>query len=403
MRKLTVSQLNRYVKAVLEEDSKLTDLFVEGEVSNFTRHFRSGHCYFSIKDENASVRAVMWESSASALKFTPEDGMTVVARVSVSLYERDGTFQVYVSDLMPVGEGAIAAGIRQRVEKLGKLGVFDPAHKKPVPLWPRRVGVVTSETGAAIGDITQVLGRRWPVAKMLFCPAQVQGEGAAQSLVAALKTLDSRCDVIIIGRGGGSSEDLWAFQDEALALAIYHAKTPVISAVGHEMDMSICDMAADLRAPTPSAAAELAVPSIEQVALLMDRLEQDLYSRANGMLYAYAGRLSALASAPSLKNPGYFIKNQHKRLDFLANTLYTIQSGYFREKSRALSGKAELLDNLSPMRVLGRGYAAVFSGGEAVRSAEELREGDRIDIRLADGQAQALIENVRIGGDGLNG
>ena len=307
MHTLTVTQLNRYVKAVLEENPKLTDLFLKAEVSDFTRNYRSGHCYFSLKDENSSVRAVMWAGAASALGFLPEDGMSVIARVSVSLYERDGSFQVYVNDLIPEGEGAAAVAFRQRVERLGKLGVFDPALKKPIPARPMRIGVVTSEAGAAIGDITHVLSRRWPVAKMLFCPAQVQGEGASESLIASLKALDGKCDVIIIGRGGGSSEDLRAFQDEALAMAVHRAKTPVISAVGHEMDISICDMAADLRAPTPSAAAELAVPSLEQELLALERLGRDLRTRAQT----------------------YFIEKKRKRLDFFHIRCIIFKTSFF--------------------------------------------------------------------------
>ncbi|MCL2068635.1 MAG: exodeoxyribonuclease VII large subunit [Oscillospiraceae bacterium] len=374
MHTLSITQLNRYVKAVLEEDSKLADLFLKAEVSNFTRNGRSGHCYFSLKDENSSVRAVMWAGVASALKFLPEDGMSVIARVTVGLYERDGSFQVYVNDLIPEGEGALAAAMRQRVERLSKLGVFDPARKKPIPAWPMRVGVVTSETGAAIGDITQVLSRRWPVARMLFCPAQVQGEGAAQSLIAALKKLDGggKCDVIIIGRGGGSSEDLRAFSDEALAMAVYEAKTPVISAVGHEMDISICDMAADLRAPTPSAAAELAVPLLEQELLSLERREKDLQR---------------------------FIKNKWERLDFFADSLYNIQKEMIRGKNRELAAKSALLDSLSPLRILGRGYAAVFHEDRAVRSAAELREGQKVGIRFADGTAQARIEKAGVSAD----
>jgi exodeoxyribonuclease VII large subunit len=388
---LTINQLNRYVKAVLEENPKLRDLFLKAEVSDFVRNHRSGHCYFSLKDENSSVRAVMWAGTASALRFTPEDGMSVIARVSVSLYERDGSFQVYVNDLIPEGEGALAVAIRQRVERLEKLGVFDPALKKSVPARPMRIGVVTSEAGAAIGDITQVLSRRWPVAKMLFCPARVQGDGAAQGLIAALEALDGKCDVIIIGRGGGSSEDLWAFQDEALAIAVHQAKTPVISAVGHEADISICDMAADLRAPTPSAAAELAVPSLPQELLSLERRGRDLRARAEKLISARVWRLSALQSSPAMKNPLYFIEKKRKRLDFFSYSLYNIQNEFFREKDRELSAKSALLDSLSPLRILGRGYAAVFSGGEAVRSVSQLREGDEVGIRLADGQASARI------------
>jgi len=334
----------------------------------------------------------MWESNATALKFAPEDGMSVIARVTVSLYERDGTFQVYVSDLLPVGEGVVAAATRQRMQKLEKLGIFDPERKKPIPAYPMRIGVATSETGAAIGDITQVLSRRWPAAKVIFCPALVQGEGAPESLVKALKTLDGQCDVIIIGRGGGSSEDLWAFQDEALALAIYHAETPIISAVGHEMDMSVCDMAADLRAPTPSAAAELATPAIEQIMLALDRKRDEMHACAGRLLYSQAWRLSSIESSPTMKDPVHVIKNKRKRLDFHNDILYNIQKAYFDEKSRELLVQSALLDSLSPLKILARGYAAVFSQGQLMRSSQEISSGDKIDIRFTDGQVSAVVE-----------
>lgn len=250
---VTVSQLNRYVKAVLEEDKKLRDLYVRGEISNYTRHFRSGHLYFSLRDATGSIKAVMFKSHAGDLRFEPEDGMAVLVRASVGVYERDGVYQLYITDIQPEGAGAQAVAFEQINKKLTAEGLFAPEHKKPLPAYPRRVGVVTSETGAAIRDIENVLSRRYPLCTLVLSPAVVQGREAPASLIRALKALDrdGGCDVIILGRGGGSAEDLWCFNDEALARAVFAAHTPVISAVGHEVDFTICDFVSDLRAPTP--------------------------------------------------------------------------------------------------------------------------------------------------------
>jgi exodeoxyribonuclease VII large subunit len=395
LRTLTISQLNRYVKAVLEEDAKLSDLFLKGEISNFTNHYSSGHFYFSLKDDSSSVRAVMFKGHASSLRFLPENGMNVIARASVGLFERDGSFQVYVTDLVPEGEGAVAAAVRQRREKLEKLGVFDPALKKSIPPYPMRVGVITSETGAAIGDITQVLSRRWPAARLLFCPALVQGAEAPRSLISALRTLDGRCDVIIIGRGGGSSEDLWAFQDEGLAMAVFKAETPVISAVGHEMDITICDMAADLRAPTPSAAAELAVPSASRAAELLAARRAALSRCSGRLLSRYRERLSALGTAAALTDPMSIYAEKRKRLDFLSKALYTMQYQLREDNRRKLRERASLLDSMSPLKVLSRGYTAVFAGEKALRSSKELCPGSRVAIRFHDGEAAATINEIR--------
>ena len=395
MNLLSISQLNRYVKSVLEEDSKLNDLYLRGEVSNFTNHTRSGHFYFTLKDDEASVRAVMFRVHASQLRFMPENGMSVISRVSVGLYEREGSFQIYVTDLMPDGEGAVAVAIRQRKERLEKLGVFDVARKRRIPDYPQTIGVITSESGAAIGDIIKVLGRRWPVCKMLFCPTLVQGESAPQGLINALKALDSICDVIIIGRGGGSAEDLWAFQSEELALAIFNSKTPVISAVGHESDTTICDLAADLCAPTPSAAAELAVPDVEQELKLLAHYESLLSYCAKNMICRVCEQFNLLANCKLLKNPEYFIKKKQERLDFIAKALYNIQYSRLKELEKQLEVQAGFLDTLSPLRVIARGYSAVFVDGRPVVSVAQLDIADEVCVQMNDGELIAKIEEIK--------
>ena len=380
---------------MLEEDSKLTDLYLRGEISNFTNHTRSGHFYFTLKDDAAAVRAVMFRANASQLRFMPENGMSIIARAEVSLYEREGSFQAYVTDLMPDGEGAVAVAIRQRRARLEALGVFEPARKRKIPVYPAVIGVITSDSGAAFGDIEKVLKRRWPVCRVRFCPALVQGERAPESLIAALKTLESGCEVIIIGRGGGSEEDLWAFQSEELALAIFAAKVPVISAVGHETDTTICDLAADLRAPTPSAAAELAAPDIRQLLKRLDQYQEMLAIRAKQQISRAEIRLNSLENTKTLKNPEYFIEKRQERLDFLAKSLYNIQYGRLKSLQQYIEAQAGLLDSLSPLRVMARGYAAVLHQDRPVSKVTELNSGDKIRVCMSDGELLAKIEEIR--------
>ena len=270
---ITVSALNQYVKTLLDANDILFDLALRGEIANFVQNARSGHCYFSLRDASASVKAVMFRGNASKLAFTPENGMKVIVRARVSLYEKDGAFQIYIEEMQPDGVGALQVAYEQLKAKLEKEGLFDPARKRPIPRYPGRVGVITSPTGAAVRDILNVLGRRFPLAQIVFVPVLVQGEGAPPQLVKAVETFNERraADVLIIGRGGGSIEELWAFNDERVARAVAASTIPVISAVGHETDFTICDFAADLRAPTPSAAAELAVPDTRN---LLGRLAQ---------------------------------------------------------------------------------------------------------------------------------
>ena len=259
---LTIAQLNRYVKSRLDADENLYNVFLVGEISNFTDHYKTGHFYFTLKDSDAQIKAVMFRQNALRVKFKPENGLKVIVRGRVSLYEAAGSYQVFVDDMQPDGVGALNLAFEQLKERLQKEGLFDEAHKKPLPRYPQRIGVITSETGAAVQDILNILGRRFPYAEVVLAPVLVQGDGAPEQMIAALQDFNrlQNADVIIIGRGGGSAEDLWAFNDENLAYAVYRSEIPVISAVGHETDFTICDFVADLRAPTPSAAAELAVP-----------------------------------------------------------------------------------------------------------------------------------------------
>ncbi len=393
MRVLTVSQLNRYVKAVLEEDPKLSDLYLRGEISNFTHHFRSGHFYFTLKDESAGVRAVMFRGNASALRFLPEDGMSVLARASVSLYERDGSFQVYVTDLIPEGEGSMAVAVRQRRERLEKLGVFDPARKKRLPPYPVKIGLITSESGAAAGDVMQVLGRRWPWQGSCSAPRRCRGRGRENAYIRAAHAGPKRLRRDYFRPRRRLQRGFVGLSDEELAMALFHAKTPVISAVGHEMDVTICDLAADLRAPTPSAAAELAAPDRLQLRDMLDAYAKLLPELAAEVLEGCEARLRAAANSPSLRNPAYTLNIKRESLDFLEKNLYNTGMRRLEEKHRSLRGMAALLESLSPLGVLARGYALAYAKGKPVRSRGAF-SGDKVGLRFANGGAEAVIEKV---------
>lgn len=314
---LSVSQLNRYIKMNFDADENLVNIFISGEISNFTNHYRTGHLYFTLKDDSAAVRAVMFNSSAKRLKFMPEDGMKVIARGRVSVYEASGQYQLYVDDMQPDGVGALNLAYEQLKEKLQKEGLFSELHKKPLPPYPEKVGVITSPTGAAVRDIINVLGRRFPYAEIVFCPVLVQGDGAHLQLTDAVNMFNSEraADVIIIGRGGGSIEDLWEFNDEGLARAVYNSDIPVISAVGHETDFTICDFVADMRAPTPSAAAELAVPDANELQYALSALKNRMFLNVSSGIADRRSRLEYLTSKGALKSPDEMLSNRSQRLD----------------------------------------------------------------------------------------
>ena len=389
---LSVTQLNEYLRMQIDGDRVLSNVLVRGEISNFSAP-QSGHLYFTLKDPDSQVRAVMFRGQAVKLRFRPEDGMRVIVSGRVSVYTAGGQYQIYVNDVQPDGAGALALQFEQLRRRLEAEGLFDPARKKPVPKFPKRVGVITSPTGAAVQDIRNILGRRYPCAEMLLFPAAVQGDGAVEQLIAGLLFFQNYdlADVIIIGRGGGSAEDLWAFNDETLARTVADCTIPVISAVGHEVDFTICDFVADLRAPTPSAAAELAVPDRSELVGNFLSAGYRLEHLISQKLAGDRRYLEQLAASRSLARPELLLDPVRMRLSDLENRLSgTVQIGIERKKN-SLSKASASLDALSPLRVLSRGYAAVGKNGKVVTSAKAIRTGDELNIRFADGTVNATV------------
>ena len=393
---LTIGQLNAYVKSLLDGDDNLNHVYVSAEISNFTNHYRTGHFYFSLKDENAVIRAVMFRSSAQRLKFLPQDGMRVIVRGRVSLYERDGQYQLYVDDLQPDGVGALNLAYEQLKEKLSKEGLFAPERKKTLPRDPMRVGVVTSPTGAAVRDIINVLSRRFPLAQIILQPVQVQGADAPGQIADAIRLFNEKkaADVLIVGRGGGSLEELWAFNEEEVARAVAASEIPVVSAVGHETDFTICDFAADLRAPTPSAAAELCVPDAQGELARVQMLRHSVFQLVQRRMESEQQRLDTLSARAQLQSPIRLLDHWRQSLEALKSRLgQTVSALLLRQNTRLapLMGK---LDALSPLKVLSRGYAIAYHGGRPIYSAAELSAGDQLHLKWADGGAQCAILEV---------
>lgn len=394
---LSVSQLNRYIKMNFDADENLANIFISGEISNFTNHYRTGHLYFTLKDDSAAVRAVMFNSSAKRLKFMPEDGMKVIARGRVSVYEASGQYQLYVDDMQPDGVGALNLAYEQLKEKLQKEGLFSEHHKKPLPPYPEKVGVITSPTGAAVRDIINVLGRRFPYAEIVFCPVLVQGEGAHLQLTDAVNLFNSEraADVIIIGRGGGSIEDLWEFNDEGLARAVYNSDIPVISAVGHETDFTICDFVADMRAPTPSAAAELAVPDANELQYALSALKNRMFLNVSSGIADRRSRLEYLTSKGVLKSPDEMLSNRSQRLDTAFSKMLSSYENRIGGKKVEFISAATALSKLDPMSVLMRGFAFVSDkSGKNVYSSQALAKGDKINVRFHDGSAVCEVKEI---------
>ena len=394
---LSVSQLNRYIKMNFDADENLANIFISGEISNFTNHYRTGHLYFTLKDDSAAVRAVMFNSSAKRLKFMPEDGMKVIARGRVSVYEASGQYQLYVDDMQPDGVGALNLAYEQLKEKLQKEGLFSELHKKPLPPYPEKVGVITSPTGAAVRDIINVLGRRFPYAEIVFCPVLVQGDGAHLQLTDAVNLFNSEraADVIIIGRGGGSIEDLWEFNDEWLARAVYNSEIPVISAVGHETDFTICDFVADMRAPTPSAAAELAVPDANELQYALSALKNRMFLNVSSGIADRRSRLEYLTSKGALKSPDEMLSNRSQRLDTAFSKMLSSYENRIGGKKVEFISAATALSKLDPMSVLMRGFAFVSDkSGKNVYSSQALAKGDKINVRFHDGSAVCEVKEI---------
>ena len=398
---LSVSELNARIKGLIESDPVLGSVYVRGELSNY-KVYPSGHHYFTLKDAESSLRCVMFRSAASKLRFRPESGMRVTAWGRVAVYPRDGAYQLYCEGLMPEGAGDLQVAYEQLKAKLADEGLFDPAHKKPIPRYPERIAVITSSAGAAVHDIIRVLRKRWPVAKVVLLPVRVQGVEAPPEIAGALRYANKYrvADVIITGRGGGSIEDLWAFNDERVARAIYASELPVISAVGHEPDVTIADFVADLRAATPSNAAELVAPDVSELRDAIRSAAARLDQAVDRGLSQRRAALTELSSRRVMQSPTGFIDQRRLELDSIRLRLDAAATGRLNRERQEFARLAAKLDALSPLKVLGRGYSiALDAEGRAVREAAQLKAGDKLDLRLSRGGAKCLVESVYGGED----
>ncbi len=391
---LTVTQLNTYIKSVIDSDYNLNNVFVQGEISNFTNHYRTGHYYMSIKDGDSSIKAVMFKYSNQRLRFMPENGMNVILRGRVSVFERDGQYQLYIDDMQPDGAGALALAFEQLKQKLASQGLFDSDRKKQIPFMPKRIGVVTSNTGAAVHDIINVISRRFPMTELVIAPVQVQGASAAGQIAAAIREFNAcdGADVLIVGRGGGSVEDLWAFNEEVVAWAVYESHIPVISAVGHETDFTICDFVADLRAPTPSAAAELAVPDWREQKLYVDALFNQCRDTVLAKIQAEEDNLRFIAKRLEYANPVTVIENKIQTVDIISQKIYDKVRESLALKSAEFASILAKLDALNPMKVMQRGYAIAYKNEAAVTSVSDINKGDKLKIRLLDGAVKVTVD-----------
>lgn len=391
---ITVSQLNEHIRALIDDDPVLRGVCVQGELSNY-KVYPSGHHYFTLKDAEASVRCVMFKGSASHLRFRPESGMGVTAVGRVSVYPRDGAYQLYVTELIPQGMGDLAMAFEQLKKKLAAEGLFDPAHKKPIPRFPARIAVITSGAGAAVRDIIRVSGARWPMSKIIVLPVRVQGTEAPPEIVGAINYANrwKVADVIITGRGGGSIEDLWAFNDERVARAIYESEIPVISAVGHEPDVTIADYVADLRAATPSNGAELAVPDEGELREVLSAASVRCSQAMKKRLEYCRRMLDDLAGRSVMQSPMTYVDKKRMELDMRRERLAAEQERRIAEKKQAFVGLTASLDALSPLKVLSRGYAiANGSDGSVLRKISDAEIGEQIDVALSDGSLRCTVD-----------
>ena len=396
MNTLKVSQVNTYIKALIDASEPLRSIYVEGEISNFKHHQPSGHMYFTLKDDKSQLKAVIFASSAYRLRFRPENGMSVICRGRITVYEKSGEYQLYAEDMQPVGLGALNLAFEQLKEKLFKEGVCDPSLKKSLPAYPQKIGVVTSGIGAAVQDIKNITARRYPLAELVIVPTAVQGDKAAPDIVSSIQLLDSRgdIDVIIVGRGGGSIEDLWAFNTEEVARAVIACKTPVVYAVGHESDFTICDFVADLRAPTPSAAAELVCPDINVQLNRIRSLQYTAELYIKSFIDENSQRLSEICDFSPLADGDALVKPFSDRLSELENKLnmfFTQKSEVEFHKFSALAGKHNAL---SPLAVLERGFAVAKQNGNVISSVADADTKKKLTVALSDGELMCDISEV---------
>lgn len=392
-RVLSVSQINFYIKSIIENDGSLQFVLVTGEISNLTVHQRSGHIYLSLKDSNSVISAVMFAGNARRLKFRLENGMKVICRGRISVYEPSGRYQLYIEDMQPDGVGALTLAFEQLKKSLAQKGLFDNAHKKPLPKFPKTIGVITSPTGAAVQDITNIIRRRFPSADIVLAPVLVQGESAPEQLVRAVNKFSASkiADVVIIGRGGGSAEDLWAFNDEQLAYAVYNCETPIISGVGHETDFTVCDFVADVRASTPSAAAELAVPDRQELMSYYFKQKQYISAMLDRKIKTAQLRLENQQRRMSASSPKLKAEQLEKQLSAKSEKLTRFMNIYISEKENKLIAAKGKLDGLNPLNVLNRGYAIAEKDEKIITSSKQLKDGDDFTVILSDGKINAKV------------
>lgn len=394
---LTVTQINRYIKYRLDTDDNLKTVYLKGEISNFKNH-TSGHFYFTLKDENSRILAVMFRSNASRVNFVPRDGSNVLVIGRISLYEANGNYQIYVEEMIEDGIGNLYLEFEKLKKKLGEKGYFNDSHKKPIPRFPNRIGVITASTGAAIRDIITTINRRYNLAEIILFPCLVQGENAKDDIVRNIELADSyNLDTIIVGRGGGSIEDLWAFNEEIVAEAIYNAKTPIISAVGHEIDFTISDFVSDLRAPTPTAAAELAVPNKDDIKKLIEQLKTRIVKSTINNLKYNKKRLEVLLNSYVLKTPETIYEVKMQKVDLLIEKLIMYINNNLDNKSYRFTSLIDKLEALSPIKTLKRGYSITRVNNKIVSNIDKLKEGMIIKTELNEGMITSRIMEVENG------
>ena len=395
---LSVTQLNEYIRGQMDSDPLLNQVAVKGEISNY-KLYPSGHHYFTLKDEGGALRCVMFKGNAARLRFRPENGMKILAMGKVSVFPRDGAYQLYCTGMAMDGIGDLYAAFEQLKQKLAAQGLFDPGHKKPLPAYPGTIGIITSSAGAAVHDMLRILRKRYPLSKVRLLPVRVQGAEAPGEIAAAIGYANhyELADLLIVGRGGGSMEDLWAFNDERVAYAIYHSRIPVISAVGHEPDVTISDFVADLRAATPSNAAELAVPDQDALRQNLDAMQTAMASALNRQLKGARQHLDVLSRSPALQKPTGYIEQREKGLELLKNRMISAQNQCITRSNARYIAAVSKLDAMSPLKVLTRGYSmAQTERGEVVRSVSQVEVGQRIRISLSDGALSATVMNKEV-------
>ena len=393
----SVTQINEYIRSRMDADPMLTQVAVRGEISNY-KLYPSGHHYFTVKDEGGALKCVMFKGNALRLRFRPENGMKIIAMGKISVFPRDGAYQLYCSAMVLDGVGDLHAAFEQLKAKLAAQGLFDPAHKKPIPKYPKVIGIVTSSAGAAVHDMLRIIRKRYPLTEVRLFPVRVQGVEAPPEIVGAIRYANryKMADVLIVGRGGGSIEDLWAFNDERVAYAIYESEIPVISAVGHEPDVTISDFVADLRAATPSNAAELAVPDQDTLLQTLDTMSDSMTTCLSRQVKNARQHLRVLSSGAALKSPTAYLDQKRKTLELLNSRLVSNQKSTLDKKKQRFVGLTAKLDAMSPLKVLTRGYAmASTEDGSVLRSVRQVKPGDCVNVSLGDGSLQACVTDVK--------